>query len=543
MAMDDKQLSRRTFLTYLGYSAVTLAAASTGLGTLAEKAEAAAESKLFSKTSSPIAGSFIPVPSEEHEDLTLPKGYKYDMIAQPGDRINPKGETFGHQLGYTHYFPIEANVRGLLWINHPTVPAEQLRTWRNNGTAISSKVQQLLNNQGGSIVEVFRNPQGSWKIEPESSYARRVTGTDRVQLTGPARSSKALAQAAQVQGIVAADAGCPTLWGTMLVCENRTEEMAAMAGLPLTHYGWIAEVDPLDGSNPLRKHTSLGRFHHGNAAMSLTKDGRVVVYMGDAAPNSCVYKYISKEKYDSAKGKANTDLLTNGTLYAANFEEGTWIELTIEAVKSVLDNLQLRLPESITQLREGLVSKLQQQADIFVYAREAALLLGATPTDHPEYIQLHPTDGSVLIAHTNNLSHGNLHGQINRIWEQNNDKGANTFDFEIYAVGGHQSAFSSPSGLTIDSRQNLWITSNVPADRKDKRAYTSFKNNGLLLLRASKEPMSVKAERFASAPKGTSLIGPCLVPDEGTMFVSVQTQSEETGKSWPAVVAITGFVG
>ena len=59
----------------------------------------------------------------------------------------------------------------------------------------------------------------------------------------------------------------------------------------------------------VRKHTALGRFHHENAAMGLTNDGRVVVYMGDDVKDACVYKYISKGTYENLAGKANSKLI------------------------------------------------------------------------------------------------------------------------------------------------------------------------------------------------------------------------------------------
>ena len=50
----------------------------------------------------------------------------------------------------------------------------------------------------------------------------------------------------------------------------------------------------------VRKHTALGRFNHENAAMGLTKDDRVVVYMGDDKKDACVYKFISEKPYVKA---------------------------------------------------------------------------------------------------------------------------------------------------------------------------------------------------------------------------------------------------
>ena len=35
----------------------------------------------------------------------------------------------------------------------------------------------------------------------------------------------------------------------------------------------------------------------------------VVVYMGDDVKDACVYKFISKNKYDKSNGKENTKLI------------------------------------------------------------------------------------------------------------------------------------------------------------------------------------------------------------------------------------------
>ncbi len=44
--------------------------------------------------------------------------------------------------------------------------------------------------------------------------------------------------------------------------------------------------------------------------------------MGDDKKDACVYKFISKDKYEKSRGKANSDLLEEGTLYVANM--GCW---------------------------------------------------------------------------------------------------------------------------------------------------------------------------------------------------------------------------
>ena len=104
----------------------------------------------------------------------------------------------------------------------------------------------------------------------------------------------------------------------------------------------------------VRKHTALGRFHHENAAMGLAKDGQVVVYMGDDKTDACVYKFISKDKYDKSNGKENSALLEEGTLYVANMGSGKWVPLTIETVQ--------KLAKRIKQI----LSKFKTQADVLV---------------------------------------------------------------------------------------------------------------------------------------------------------------------------------
>ena len=56
--------------------------------------------------------------------------------------------------------------------------------------------------------------------------------------------------------------------------------------------------------------------------MGIAADGRVVVYMGDDKKDACIYKFVSKGKYDTLKGRSNAALLEEGTLYVANLKSG-----------------------------------------------------------------------------------------------------------------------------------------------------------------------------------------------------------------------------
>ena len=116
-----------------------------------------------------------------------------------------------------------------------------------------------------------------------------------------------------------------------------------------------------------RKLTSLGRFKHENAEVTLTKDNRVVVYMGDDERGEFLYKYISNNQY--IVGSDTNNLLEEGTLYVAKFYnnlKGKWLELS---------------PET---------TGLKSREEISVYTRIAASKVGATTMDRPEWVASNP---------------------------------------------------------------------------------------------------------------------------------------------------------
>ncbi|MFK2826073.1 DUF839 domain-containing protein [Bacillus sp. B190/17] len=544
-----EELNRRKFLTYVGTGVTALTFASAGLGAFTPRVEAKgakAASHLFGKGKKVSGLNFTPVAPTDKDELVLPRGFKYDVVAAYGDVINKEGETFGYNNDFTMFFPIKgSNERGLLWVNHEytsdlwvTGPKDK------DGKYTKAQIEKLLYNQGGSIIEVYRDEEGRWKMDTASQFARRITGMTPFRLTGSARGSKAVGNTDVVQGTFANCSGGKTLWNTVLSAEENYESTSRDASLNETHYGWIVEVDPFNRSFAPRKHTALGRFHHENAAMGLTNDGRVAVYMGDDKTDACVYKFISKHKYIKSRKQNNSSLLEEGTLYAANLSKGEWVALTIDAVRKKAAG------------NEALLNKFQTQADVLVYAHEAAILLGATPTDRPEDVEISPFDKSIFIAHTNNSKHGNIHGHITRFLEENDDLGSLTFDFEIFACGGRQSGFSAPDNLTFDSGGNLWTVTDISSSSVNKGVFSSFKNNGVFVIPTTGKSAG-HAFQFASAPVEAELTGPCFTDDETALFLAVQHPGEETvdmnkpTSMWPhrkgdnqprpAVVAITGF--
>ncbi|MEK3856027.1 PhoX family protein [Cytobacillus sp. FSL H8-0458] len=542
------ELNRRKFLTYVGTGVGALTVASTGLGAMVPKAEAKgveAASQLFGFQKKISGLNFKPIDPTDTDDLVLPRGYKYDVVAAYGDVINKKGDTFGFNNDFTLYFPIDKDKRGLLWVNHEYSSDLFVHGARPaNGKYTAAQIQKMLYNQGGSIIEVYRDKEGTWKMDTDSKYARRITGLTPFQLTGPAKGSKAVGGATNVQGTFANCSGGMTLWGTVLSAEENFESTSKDAGLNDTHYGWIVEIDPFDPNFKPRKHTALGRFNHENAAVGLSNDNRVVVYMGDDKKDACVYKFISKNKYVKSRGKANADLLEEGTLYVANMGSGKWVPLTIENVQKAAKG------------NADLLKKFQTQADVAVHCHEAALLVGGTPTDRPEDVEISPFDKTVFIAHTNNDKHGNFHGHITRFIEEGDDLGALTFDFEIFAAGGKQSGFSAPDNLTFDSLGNLWTVTDMSSSKLNTGIYTHFANNGMFVIPTIGKNTG-EAFQFASAPVEAELTGPSFTPNETTLFLSIQHPGEETEdlnnltSKWPhrkgdtmprpGVVAITGF--
>ena len=175
--------------------------------------------------------------------------------------------------------------------------------------------------------------------------------------------------------------------------------------------------------------------------------------------------------------------------------------------------------------------------------------------DRPEDCEIHPRDGSVYIALTNNLKHGNLYGQIVRLVENDDNHDGTSFRFELFLAGGPQSGLASPDNLLFDNQANLWVSCDVSSGQLNRGGYERFMNNGLFMV-PTLGPSAGDAFQFASAPNEAEFTGPWFTDDFSTLFLSVQHPGEKSinAKSptsrWPeggtsiprpAVIAITGF--
>lgn len=526
--------TRRQFLTYLGLGTYSLLRSS--------PVHAAFFPLRRRRPARPTL--FGPIRPSGFDRVIVPKGFRYDRVITWGDALGSTGplgpEHFGYDNDFLCYFPLTKE-EGLLWVNHESVVSLFVSDF-SEGQKTREQVQKERLAVGGSVLQIRRGKEG-WRHVPGSKYTKRFTAAyPQIAMTGPVA-----AKVPQCRGTLANCSGGKTPWNTVLSCEENFKDFNPKSGhdwaafedtkLDEHQYGWVVEIDPL-GELPPQKHSSLGRFAHENAAMIVSTSGKLVVYMGDDDQDQFVYKFVSREKYDPKASRAERrKLLTDGTLYAADFVKGKWLPLDLE--------------QSPALKEEGFAS----QADVLLDTRRAASALKATPVDRPEDCEIHPRDGSIYIALTNNLKHGNLYGQIVRLVENDDNHDGTSFRFELFLAGGPQSGLASPDNLLFDNQANLWVSCDVSSGQLNRGGYERFMNNGLFMV-PTLGPSAGDAFQFASAPNEAEFTGPWFTDDFSTLFLSVQHPGEKSinAKSptsrWPeggtsiprpAVIAITGF--
>lgn len=501
---------------------------------------------------------FKPVDASAEDRFILPEGFKYEFIRTWGDKIT-NTEYFGFNNDFVGYLPIDFlqggnnSNDGLLVVNHEYPSPLFINNYtdedfKKGRIKTKEEVDKEKKSVGISIFRVKRE-NGEWIFIDDENYNRMIDADTSVKICGYAAGSDVMKSAEYATGTLANCSGGLTPWGTFLSGEENFQDYFVSDNVweyrwndvikdaVIEHYGWVVEVDPFDKNSIPKKRTSLGRFRHENVAISISDNKKVAAYMGDDKVNECVYKFVSGKSYDENNREANMDILDEGDLYVADFENNKWQLLDYDK-------------------RKELKSAFTSQADVLVNCDRSSKLVGGTECNRPEDIEINPVDKSVFIAFTNNSKKEDYDGSIVRIIEKNNDPESLEFEWEVFATGGVDSGFSCPDNLTFDSKGNLWVLCDVSTSKLNKDRYVPFKNNSLFMIPTSGENKG-KAFRFASGPVDCEMCGGTFTPDESTLFLSIQhpgenslTQENPTSR-WPnygkdiprpAVIAVTGFV-
>ena len=538
------------------------------------------------------------IPHDNEDTINVSEGYSTNVIIRWGDGVLPgapafnlNGQTaeaaakqFGFNCDYNGFFTMlpGQSHRGLLAVNHEyTSGIDMVPDYdAENVTAEQAAIE--IASHGMSVVEVSRGEGRSWSYDPSSSHNFRITGETPISLTGPGAGSiytitDADPTGAEVRGMLNNCAGGRTPWGTILTAEENfnqyfanagEESRAARYGIPEAgskrhwedfngrfdlnlepnepnRFGYLVEIDPYDPTFTPRKHTAMGRFKHEAATVTLSDDGRAVVYSGDDERFDYVYKFVSNDRYNIFNRSANLDLLSTGTLFAAKFNDdgtGEWLPLAAGS------------PQLATWTTAGVAT----------FTRLAADAVGATPMDRPEDIEVNPINHRVYIALTNNTrrtdepsvdafgrANGigsanprgpNAHGHILELTENGGDAGSRRFTWDIFILCGDPSneednayfagfdrsqldSISSPDNLAVDANGNLWIsTDGQPSKLEQADSIYVVPTAG---------PERGRIRRFMTGVPDGEMAGPEFTPDFATLFVSVQHPSEGRGLDEP----------
>ena len=442
-------------------------------------------------------------------------------------------------------------------------------------TPEQTRIEMMAHN--GSVIEV-RKENGAWTVVPDSQYARRITLDTEMRVAGPAAGHDRLKTNAdptgtKVFGTINNCAGGKTPWGTVLMAEENFHgyfggELAADSAEAENHkrygvpggsyawwrsqdrfdigkepnepnrYGWMVEYDPYDATSVPVKRTALGRCKHEGATSIVNKDGRVVLYSGDDERFEYLYRFVTSGTFDPANPDANRDLLDEGTLSVAKFDESkvTWLPLVFGEGPLTAEN------------------GFESQADVVIDTRRAADLLGATPMDRPEDVEPNPVNGRVYVMLTNNTRRkeeqvdavnpraNNAHGQVAELIPPGGagadaDHAADQFDWELLLIAGDpkkegsgaryhpdtEAWISSPDNCAFDQEGRIWISTdqggaqaknNIP----DGMYACDLSGDGRALLKF-----------FFACPVGAEMCGPEFTPDGRTLFVAVQHPAEADG--------------
>ncbi len=532
----------------------------------------------------PLLG-FKSVAASSSDRLSVAQGYTATPLAPWGEPVGIAGNMpafkfdasnsaaeqavqMGMHHDGIHYYALDGSRRGLLALNQEYTEDGLLHVGGTTGWS-ADKVQKAQAAHGITVIEIERQDKG-WQMVRPSTYARRITATSPFSIGGPAAGHALMKTAADpagrtVLGTIGNCASGKTPWGTYLSGEENWANYFTTADTPTAHekrwgirkafvyrwpefderfdtvrhpnepnrFGWVVEVDPMDPTSTPVKRTALGRAAHEGAWVAVTKDQRAVVYSGEDARFEYLYKFVSRDRIQSAgNGKtaaqANASLLDHGMLYVARFDadgSGRWLPMVHGKGPLVAAN------------------GFADQGELVIKTRQAADLLGATKMDRPEWLAIDPNTGWVYCTLTNNSARGvdgnpgvdganpranNTMGQIIR-WQEQGDFSGETFQWNHLLLAGDPAngraeakgnvegdIFAGPDTIAFDGRGVLWIGTDHSASGAGE--FARMGNNALLAC----NPVTGEVRRFLVGPMRGEITGCTWAPDGRTMFINIQ---------------------
>ena len=305
-------------------------------------------------------------------------------------------------------------------------------------------------------------------------------------------------------------------------------------------FGWMVEIDPTDPASTPKKRTAMGRFKHEGAGITVNKDGRVVAYMGDDERFDYLYRFVSAGTFDPSNRAANMDLLDEGTLSVARFNED-----------GSLDWLPLVHGQGPLTAESG----FKDQAEVLIWARLAGDKLGATKMDRPEDVEVNPKTGKVYLMLTNNNKRkpdqldaanpraDNKFGHIVELTPPDGDHASAKAGWDILVKCGDPSIaevgasfspstsangwFGMPDNCAVDAAGRLWIATDGNSLGATGRA------DGIWALETD-GALRGTSRLFFRVPVGAEMCGPYFTPDDKTFFLAVQHPGEEDREGNPA---------
>ncbi len=428
--------------------------------------------------------NFAGIAKSVEDGVSVPTAHSASTLLRLGDPIAPGVAEFRHDGSDSaasfsqragdwhdgmHYFGLgdsghspEASDRGLLAINHENMSSSYLHaagpTVSGGVRTSSDEVLKEMYVHGVSIVEVRRSPGGSWAVQRDSAFNRRIHTLTEMQLSGPARATKYMVtryskEGVRTRGTINNCACGYTPWGTYLTCEENfagyfrrlsstddpqrtAKERVAFSrygiagdGGPLwatvtgpdpdgvyarwdamkvgasldggddyrnvaNSYGWVVEIDPFNPASAPKKRTALGRFAHEGAWLGPVRPGQPLVW------------YMG----DDSRGEYIYKFVSNAGWDPADASGG------LSAGDKYLDSGRLFVAKFLSDgagewaelsflagaIRFNAAYPFEDQADVLINARLAADALGATKMDRPEWGAVNPMNGDVYMSLTNN---------------------------------------------------------------------------------------------------------------------------------------------